>query len=200
VPALLKLALFLAFLGGAGSVAGTASPAARRRRASVFVAFAVMASLGSGVAGRESWPFSTWSMDNTRMPSDFRFLQLVVVDSGGREYPIDSRAFEPVSLPDLTTWLGRARATGDRSPTVVGGWMLARVRGFHESIQTAEHSAWPALAAPGTMLISDRWVAGTSLPPPIAALRAYAVRVSLEAPPGPGSVLERVLVLEAREP
>jgi hypothetical protein len=199
VPPLLKLALFLAFLGAAGSVAGTAFPAARRRRASLFVAYAVTVSLGSAVAGRESWPFSTWSMDNTVMPSDFRFLQLVVVDRG-REYPIDSGAFTPVSLSDLSTWLGRAVATGDKSVTGGGRWMLARVREFRERIESAEHSGWPALAAPGTMRVSNRWTVGTSLPPPIAAIRVYAVRVNLDAPPGLAAIRDRVLVLEAREP
>ena len=62
-------------------------------------------SLLAGASGRDLWPFSSWRLMYTVLPAEVSVNALVCVDSAGRTFPVDHRAWNPLTEEELFSWL-----------------------------------------------------------------------------------------------
>jgi hypothetical protein len=199
-----RAALFLVFVALSIIASLTARDEVKRRRTQRFIVLAVLASLAAGLTGREAWPFSAWPMDNALMPGNFQYLMPVVADAQGKEYPVDPRAFEPVSWIDLSTWFAARSASDSVAVRETGPWLLRVLRGARA--RAARHDdvgrfrrRLGIFAAPHTFISPVRWSEAGTFPDSIAELRLYEFRVDLDRS-ATGTSATRRLAWTIRDP
>ncbi|PYX84256.1 MAG: hypothetical protein DMG70_06985 [Acidobacteria bacterium] len=202
----------IAFVGfvGLGLLAATggrflAEPA-KRRLTNAFLAFALTVSFAAGLTQHNLWPFSSWPVLAMPMPAatfDLPTPRIVGVDANGNEYDIDYRAWQPLSLEELTSWLNLHffhldRASEDR----VGKFFLDRANRAREQALAPSGLAYPnrwlgPLTAPTHILHPAIWSRAGRVPRNcFVRLRIYQESWDLEARRLDPAKLTRVLAYE----
>jgi len=71
-----------------------------------FLVYSIVLGLGAGLSQHEVWPFSTWPLVAGTVSKPVTHPRFVAIDSAGREYQIDFRAWEPLEFDELMAWEG----------------------------------------------------------------------------------------------
>lgn len=143
----------------AGSCAAPSPP----RRVQFFVSLGLGLSLLSGLSQRDLWPFADWQMMHKMMAADVRVPALVCADSAGSTFPVDYRAWAPLTEEELQAWiegpytrLGLAEQDSARA-TLLRMAEAARLRvrrGGHAAALPSLFGRW---AASSHLLHPRRW-------------------------------------------
>lgn len=151
---------FLAFVAsGLIATAGQrwAAEPTRRSLTNLFIGIVLFVTFGAGFSQRDMWPFSSWAMMVGLTPPATRSLptlRIVGVDANGNEYDIDYRAWHPLSLEELYTWMGRHFfKMGPVSQDHVASYLL----------QVANHGRERALSQ-GSLGLSNPWLGPLTAP------------------------------------
>ncbi len=109
---ILSAVCFLAFVAcGLAVTAGQrwTSEATTRFLTNLFIGIVLFVSFASGLSQRDMWPFSSWTMMVGLTPPATRKLPTlrIVGVANGNEREIDYRAWNPLSLEELYSWLNR---------------------------------------------------------------------------------------------
>jgi len=163
----LVLGLFVAFAGR------LFTEARKRKVTNAFLAFALFISLTAGVTQHNMWPFSSWPVLAMPMPAATRDLptpRIVAVDTNGIEHDIDYRAWQPLALEELNSWLNLHffkldPAAQDR----VGKYFVDRANYAREQALSTSGLAYPnrwlgPFTAPTHMLHPAIWAHAGNVP------------------------------------
>lgn len=150
---LVKLIIFLGFLG-LGSLTALCSDAPRRRTlVNGLLAYLVVVSLVVGLSQHNAWPFTNYPIIFGSDPEG-REVVLFGVDGEGREWPIDPDTWAPVSPVALTSWLRRRYAAlPEPQQRRVASFLLARAEVARQRI------------ASGHRIGADRYLGPLTAPP-----------------------------------
>lgn len=201
---LVAAALFAGFLGlGAWAAHGGArTPEDARRRVSLFALYALAATFGAGLTQRDFWPFSAWPLVAGLVPETVTHPRLMAVDAAGVEHDIDYRAWTPMSVDELLSWVDadlmtlRARERDSAAAYLLR--LAERARGAAASgAGMRVPGILPApVRAPFFLLHPARWTgAGRAPARPFTALRFYRESWNVEARARGGGV-RRMLVYQ----
>jgi hypothetical protein len=179
---------------------------AKRRLTNGFLIFVLMVSFASGLTQHNLWPFASWPVMAIPMPATTRDLptpRIMGVDSGGKEYDIDYRAWRPLSLEDLTSWLNLHFFRLDpQAQERVGRYFLDRSNCAREEALSPSGLGYPnrrlgPLTAPTHILHPAIWSEAGRVPRnSFVALRIYEESWDLEAYRRDPAQVTRVLVYE----
>jgi hypothetical protein len=198
----------LSFLGFVAMVRGVARgarapAAARRRRASALLLYAVAASFGAGLTQRDAWPFAKWPMAGGRADAEAQNTRLRAVDEAGAEHEIDYRAWQPIGFDELIPW---AHRTLPRLPAPAQDAVAAHLLSLAEAARARTREGgrpgvlggWLGpLAAPCFDLHPRLWRRAADAPArPFVKLRVYRERWNQEARRREPWRVQRTLLLE----
>jgi len=185
---------FLAFVvfGLGVSVSGRVfASAAKRRLTNAFLLLALIISLVPGLTQRNMWPFSSWPVLAMPMRSatrDFPTPRIMGVDADGQEYDIDYRAWQPLSVEELISWLNfHFFRLEPRAQDHVGGYLLERSNQARERALSPAGLAYPnrwlgPFTAPTHMLHPAIWSHRGNVPrTSFVRIRIYEESWNLEA-------------------
>ena len=206
VTSLLRLGLFLGFVAGAVIVAGAKNrPEDTRRTITTgFLLYALCASFAVGLIQREAWPFSNWPMDNNVLDTAFASFRLAGVDAGGREYPLDLRAFQPVAWGDLSIWVAQVVPQDPATFDAAAPWLIDRLNGARARVEAGGSAGtwdrfWGPLTAPETVLLPKIWRAQDKQPPiRFVGLRVYVDHSNLNDDPSGAPSIRPELIHQVR--
>lgn len=156
-------------------------PRGRRRLAvSGFLVYTLGLAVFAGLTQRDLWPFTAWTLVSGNVPQPWRTTRLVAVDAGGREFMVDPRAWEPLSVDELRAWLLQEfPGLDDRARDRVMADLLTRVNGARQRVREGRPPGTNArflgpLTAPLFLLHPHVWQAPEDVPAePFAHLRYY---------------------------
>lgn len=152
----------------------------RKRGVNFFLVYLLGASFAAGILQKNAWPFADWPLIARAIPQKISQYRIVVMDSTGREYDVDYRAWEPLIYRDFAQWFVvkfpklepavQEQAAGQ----MLEGLEAARVRARNgERIGTVRRILGP-LSAPYFLLHPKIWSEPDSVPAyPLAGLRTY---------------------------
>lgn len=180
-------------LGFAGFVVGvlfvswarTAWPEYRRRAVTgLLIAYCVGLSFLAGVTRKDLWPFSSWNLMAAAPPAEIGDvgsirLRLVGVSANGTEYPVDYRAFDPLTHVEFGTWLGMHAPTLDPPEQAqVGQRLLDQINQARARVRDGRSPGhvrrWGPLSAPSHFVHMARWHDPADVPAePFVAFRVY---------------------------
>lgn len=195
-------ALCFAGFAALALAAGASAAPARKRRVSLFLLYAVAASLGAGLTQREAWPFSSWPFARGLAGPVAERTRIVAVDETGTEHDVDPRAWEPFVLADLAAWahFGFPRLDGPARERVARH-LLERAEAARARARATGEVGYfrrflGPLAAPFFNVHPKKWHGSARVPPrPFVGLRLYREKWDLEER-ARGSDIERVLAYE----
>ena len=163
---------------------------AKRRLTNAFLLLVLIVSFTPGLTQHNMWPFSSWPVLAMPMPAAARDLptpRIMGVDGRGHEYNIDYRAWQPLSLEELNSWLNLHFFHLDReAQDSVGKYLLERSNRAREQALSPAGLAYPnrwlgPLTAPTHMLHPALWSHSGNVPGnPFVALRIYEESWDLE--------------------
>jgi hypothetical protein len=178
----------------------------RRRLTSAFLIFVLIVSFAAGLTQHNLWPFSSWPVMAMPMPAAARDLptpRIMCVDGSGKEYDIDYRAWRPLSLEELTSWLNLHFFQLDpQAQDRVGKYFLDRSERAREEALSPSGLAYPnrwlgSLTAPTHILHPAIWSQAGRVPRnSFVRLRIYEESWDLGALRRDPSLVKRVLVYE----
>lgn len=162
----------------------------RRRSINAFLFVSLLVSFAAGLTQRNMWPFSSWPVLAMPLPASTRDLptpRIVGVDAKGNEYDIDYRAWKPLSLEELTSWLrGHFFQLDPLARDRVGSYLLDCANRAREQALSPAGLAYPnrwlgPLTAPTHMLHPHIWSHLESVPRnSFVGLRIYEESWDLE--------------------
>ena len=154
-----------------------------RRHVNRLIAYTVIFSLVAGISHIELWPFSRWNIFSEKLEQPVHQILVLAVDSNGREYDVDHRAFEPFTSIDLYTWFDLHFAElSPEQKDEVGRYLLERLNAARQRALAGERVGsfdryFGRLAAPVHMLYARIWDDPARIPPtPFVGLRIYVER------------------------
>ena len=199
----------LAFAGFLLVAIGVAISRGDRRRQLVhtFLAYVVVVTFTAGFTHRDLWPFSGWPMMTQPPPAavgpDLPFSWLYGVTSDGREFPIDYRAWEPLSMSELLAWLEyRSSIVPESRRRRVGAFLLDKANAGRLAVLAGEDPGYlddrlGPLHAPTHLLFGASWTKPTDVPQtPFVQLRWYREYWNIEQRRADSSRITRVLGFE----
>jgi len=178
----------------------------RQRRISLFLAYSLLASFAVGLKQRDLYPFTSWPLVAARFTPTATAYRVVGVSADGIEHPIDYRAWQPMSVDELYSWLAQQfRSLDMASQARAARFLLARV---NESARRARAGEPPGtfgrvlgpFAAPLFLLHPAVWADSTAVPDTLVGLRLYEIRWVLEERARGSDGGERDLLYEYLEP
>jgi hypothetical protein len=183
---------------------------ARRKITNIFLAGALFVSLTAGVTQHNLWPFSSWPVLAMPMPASIRDLptpRIVGVDTNGVEHDIDYRAWQPLSLEELISWLNLHFIKLDPdAQDRIGKYFLGRANAARQQALSPSGLAYPnrwlgPFTAPTHMLHPAIWAHAHNVPKdPFAKIRIYEESWDLEERRHDPSAVTRVLAYEYPRP
>lgn len=205
---LLGALVFAGFLGALALVHVARANARRRRTAaSAFIVYSLCASFAAGLAQRDLWPFARWPMAAGRASAAGTNTRMVGVDAGGREWPIDYRAWQPLGFDELNPWMHRTfplldAAARDRVARYLLGVAERARRRSRAGGRVGEFDRiLGPLAAPYFDLHPRTWSPGAGAPPEVfERLRVYRERWDHEERRRDPRSVTRVLIHEYPRP
>jgi hypothetical protein len=188
---------------------GLRSSVARRQRTNFFLCAVLLISFGAGLTQHNLWPFSSWPVLAYAVSTGSNYPPLpriVGVDTGRKEYDIDYRAWRPLALEELETWIrfdfGRLDpAARDR----VGAYLLARANHAREQALSPAGLPYPnrwfgPLTAPTHLLHPAIWSHLENVPRyPLVGLKIYGETWNLEERHRDPQKVTRVLIFDYRQ-
>lgn len=75
-----------------------------RRLVNVFIVYTALLGFTAGLSQHEVWPFSTWPLVAGTVSRPVTHPRIVAIDTQGREYQIDYRAWAPYEFQELIAW------------------------------------------------------------------------------------------------
>jgi len=198
MPELLRLGSFLAFLVLGLRIRRAAAGADRRRAVHRFLAYVLVLEGAVGLSQVDDWPFTshTIAVGHARADSSVCRTEIVGVDEGGREWPLDPYSFTPVYHSILQYWLEQAPARLDEAQNRRAASFLLR-RAEESRARLSEGGALGPerilgrAGAPYWLLLPRAREVPAA---PYAALRAYSTCWTLAE--GPDTARSRRLILE----
>lgn len=200
---------FLAFLAFGLLVAfsgRTVRVNAKRKVTNAFLAVALLVSLSAGVTQHNMWPFSSWPVLAMPMPAATRDLptpRIVGVDAVGMEHDIDYRAWQPLSLEELISWLNLHFFQLDsEAQDRAGKYFLDRANAALQQALGSSGLPYPnrwlgPFTAPTHMLHPAIWAHAHNVPKaPFVKIRIYEESWNLEERQHEPSAVTRVLAYE----
>jgi hypothetical protein len=188
---------------------GLRSSIARRRRTNVFLWAVLFISFGAGLTQHNLWPFSSWPVLAYAVSTGSNYPPLpriVGVDAGGREFDIDYRAWRPLALEELESWIRLNFAQLDpASRDRVGAYLLGRANHAREQALSPAGLPYPnrwfgPLTAPTHMLHPAIWSHPESVPRnQLVELRIYGETWNLEERRRDPQKVTRILIFDFRE-
>jgi len=195
--------LLVAVLGG------FLSATARRRLTNIFLLVVLFISFGAGLTQHNLWPFSSWPVLAYPAPTDANYPPLpriMGVDVSGNEYDIDYRAWRPLGLEELLSWIKLHFARLDPAARErVGAYLLgrsnvARVQALSPAGLPYPNRWFGPLTAPTHMLHPAIWSHPESVPHnSFVGLRVYEETWNLEERTHSPQKVTRVLVFDYRQ-
>jgi hypothetical protein len=183
---------------------------AKRKVTNIFLAFALFVSLSAGVTQHNMWPFSSWPVLAMPMPASTRELptpRIVAVDADGGEHGIDYRAWQPLALEELNSWLNlhffKLNAAAQNR---IGTYFLDRANVAREQALSPSGLAYPnrwlgTFTAPTHMLHPAIWAHADNVPKTsFVKIRIYKESWSLEERRHDPSAVTRELAYEYPHP
>lgn len=173
-----------------------------RRRVSLFVLYALAASFGAGLTQRDFWPFSAWPLVAGLVPETVTHPRLMAVDAGGAEHDIDYRAWSPMSVDELLSWVDADFMTlRAKDRDAAAAYLLRTAEGARAAAASGAGVRRPgllpeAVGAPFFLLHPARWTSTGRTPPQrFTTLRFYRESWNVEARTR-GDPVRRLLVYE----
>lgn len=185
------------------------SAEARRRLTNLFLWVVLFISFGAGLTQSNLWPFSSWPVLAYPGPASGHYSALpriVGVDSNGDEYDIDYRAWQPVELEELLSWI--RHHLGPLDPAArdrLGAYFLSRSNLAREQALNSAALPYPnrwfgPLTAPTHMLHPAIWSRSESIPrKPFIELRIYEEKWNPEERSRDPQKVTRVLIFDFRQ-
>jgi hypothetical protein len=181
----------------------------RRRLINVFLLVVLLISFGSGLTQHDLWPFSSWRVLAFAWPADGNhpaLPRIMGVDVNGNEYDIDYRAWRPLGLEELLSWM---QLTFSRLDPVardrVGAYLLSRSNLARGQALSSAGLPYPnrwfgPLTAPTHLLHPAIWShLGTVPRNPFVELRVYEEAWDLEERRHDPQQVTRVLIFDYRQ-
>ena len=177
---------------------------ARRPLINVFLVYVVIVSFAAGLTQHNLWPFSSWPVLAMPQPStNSPTPRFMGADLAGNEYDIDYRAWRPLSLEELISWLKLNffqldPAARDRA----GSYLLDCANRAREQALSPAGLAYPnrwlgPLTAPTHMLHPAIWSHAENVPRnSFTQLRIYEESWDTEARRRDPAKFRRVLTYE----
>jgi hypothetical protein len=174
---------------------------------SAFIAFSLVASFGAGLAQRNLWPFSPWPLVAGIHPAAATHARLVAVDGTGVEHGVDYRAWEPMAIDELYSWLqGPFMSLEEEQKEAAFAWLLLRAekgrrRALAGEAPSDRSSILGPLEAPLFLLHPRIWDDAGAVPAaPFTGLRLYLESWDVEGRARGERGAERTLVHESASP
>lgn len=188
---------------------GLRSSIALRRRTNVFLWAVLFISFGAGLTQHNLWPFSSWPVLAYPVSTGSNYSPLpriVGVDTGGREYDIDYRAWRPLALEELESWIRLYFARLDPAARDrVGAYLLGRANRAREQALSPAGLPYPnrwfgPLTAPTHMLHPAIWSEPEHVPRNLLVeLRIYGETWNLEERRRDPQKVTRALIFDYRQ-
>jgi hypothetical protein len=185
------------------------SATARRRLTNVFLVVVLFISFASGLTQHNLWPFSSWPVLAYPGPANGNYSALpriMGVDISGNEYDIDYRAWQPLELEELLSWIRLHFARLDPAARDrVGAYLLSRSNLAREQALSSAGLPYAnrwfgPLTAPGHMLHPAIWSRPESVPhKSFVGLRIYEETWNPEERSHEPQKVTRVLVSDYRQ-
>lgn len=151
----------------------------RGTRVHAFIGYTLATSLLVGGVQWDLWPFVSWPLVAGNAPRVIEHPRLMAVDAAGTEHDIDARAWEPLSVDELTSWLSH-RFNGLQPDRQQQAFLFLLRHVEHARMRAASgerigrHDRWLGPAtAPLFLLHPRRWSAGRAPAAPFVGLRLY---------------------------
>jgi hypothetical protein len=203
---------FLGFVGFGLLLSGSnrflAEPT-KRRLTNAFLILVLIVSFAAGLTQHDLWPFSSWPVLAHPVPTDGSYPPLpriMGVDSSGKEYDIDYRAWPPLALEELTSWIKIYFTRLDpAAQDPVGRYLLNRANDAREQALSPTGLPYPnrwlgRLTAPTHMLHPAIWSHSDNVPRhPFVRLRIYEESWDLEERRRDPQKVTRVLILDYQQ-
>ena len=180
-----------AFLGFVILVLAACRIRGERRRAVVglLLAYTTALSFGAGLAQRDAWPFSAWSLAARRLEESVTYDVLLAVDAAGREHDVDYRAWRPLGFDELLSWIPQEMPKLDPAARArVAKGLLARAERCRQDARRGEgcvRDRLGPLTAPDFLLHPRLWSRPEAVPAqPFVRVRLYRETLQLAAPGG----------------
>jgi hypothetical protein len=156
----------------------------RQRILSAFILYVLAVTGIAGVSHRDLWPFSGWPMMSVPPPEEvgpeLPFSWIFGVTEDGTEYPMDPRALEPLSAPELLAWLDyRLQTLSPEQRNLVGALLLDKANSGRVATLAGRSPGYlrrfvGPFAAPRHLLFGPRWTEPRDVPEtPFTAIRWY---------------------------
>lgn len=181
-----------------------------RSLTNLFIAYVVLVSFAAGLSQRDMWPFSSWTMFVGLTPPATRTiptLRIAGLDGTGGEHDIDYRAWQPLSLEELQSWMNRDFFTMDRpAQDRVGAFFLGEANRAREQALAPSGLSYPnrllgRFTAPTHVLHPAIWSHAGAVPPSsFVVLRIYQESWNLELRATDAARVTRVLKYEYPQP
>jgi hypothetical protein len=145
----------------------------------LLIGYIVVLTIYVGWSGRDLWPFAAWRYVSYAVADTGTFVRLVGVDDGGREYPLDTRTFEPLEFAAV---LGDLDYKVDRMSREERTEFLDYLLRLSQEGLARARAGQPVgrftrilgpLAAPVFHVPVTPWKDRENLPPQLAELRLY---------------------------
>ena len=180
-----------------------------RRLTNVFLLLVLTISFGAGLTQHNLWPFSSWPVLAYPAPTDGNYPPLhriMGVDISGNEFDIDYRAWRPVALEELLSWIKLHFARLDPAARDrVGAYLLGRSNLARDQALSSAGLPYPnrwfgPLTAPTHMLHPAIWSHPENVPHnSFVELRVYEETWNLEERSHDPQKVTRVLVFDYRQ-
>ena len=186
--------------------------AVHQRAVSLLVAYVLVVGLTALVSQRDLWPFAAWRLVLKTAPTAVtsspgnESLRIVAIDATEREHLVDYRAWQPLSIEELTAWMAiNLRSLDSADTREVGAHLLTlanegRRRASRGEVPGVSDRIFGPLAPPTELLHPRRWSDRADVPAaPFVGIRVYREEFALEELRR-GDVIRLERVLEYREP
>lgn len=77
----------------------------RTRHIPTFLLYCLGVSFGVILTRHDLWPFASWPLVSALVPTTIPVTHLLAVDQQDQEHDIDYRAWQPLALVDLISWM-----------------------------------------------------------------------------------------------
>ena len=172
----------------------------RRRLTDALLVYVLAVTAAAGFSQKESWPFSNWALVHHMSPKAIEGAFEVEVVAGERTYRVDPRAWQPLALEELQSWLYlRFRRLDDAGQASVARFLLEQAEASRRRVKKGEpagRNAWllGPLAAPYHFLRPPIWRSPADVPDgPFTRILIVEIGWDVEArAAGRGEVSRRV--------
>ena len=203
---LIASACFFGFVLAVWLVYRSRTPEYRRLAITRLAVYTLFISFAVGLTERNLFPFTSWDLIAWLYPDRVSYQTLVAEDTHGIEHHVDYRAWQPLSVDELASWIARGFDRLDRpGKDSALAYLLERA---NHAVTLARHRQrigdydriLGPFAAPLFHLHPAPWSDSTRVPPDrLTALRIYREWWTPEERSRDSTRVDRELVFEYRD-